>query len=97
MPSNTKKNNAWAERTFDAWVEEQNKLMMLGDLIPTNSLQCHDTSVMSMYMYSNHFVLEARTQNGKKYRSSALRILLSGLNKIPKESKGPFAFLRLTQ
>ena len=22
VPTNTKKNNAWAERTFDAWVQE---------------------------------------------------------------------------
>ena len=43
---NTKKNNPWAERTFDAWVEEPNKVMS-GDPVPTDLLHCHDTSVVN--------------------------------------------------
>ena len=73
VPSNTKKNNAWAERTFDAWVEERNKLMP-GDPVPTDLLQCRDTSVVSKYL--KYFVLETRTQDGKKYPPSTLRLFL---------------------
>ena len=40
VPSNTKKNNTWAERTFDAWVQERNRSMPL-DPVPTDLLQCH--------------------------------------------------------
>ena len=58
VPTNTKKNNAWAERTFDAWVQERNQLMPL-DPVPTDLLQCHDASVVSKYL--RYFVLEART------------------------------------
>ena len=90
VPSNTKKNKAWAERTFDAWVEERNKLMP-GDPVPTDLLQCHDTSIVSKYL--KYFVFEARTQDGKKYHPSTLRSLLSGLNRILKESKAPFSIL----
>ena len=90
VPSNTKKNNAWAERSFDAWVQERNKLMP-GDPVPTDLLQCHDTSIVSKYL--KYFVLEARTQDGKKYPPSTLRSLLSGLNRILKESKAPFSIL----
>ena len=89
VPLNTK-NNAWAERTFDAWVQERNKLRP-GDPVPTDLLQCHDTSVVSKYL--KYFVLEARTQDGKKYHPSTLWSLLSGLNRILKESKAPFSIL----
>ena len=54
VPTNTKKNNTLAERTFDAWVQ----LMPL-DPVPTDLLQCHDASVVSKYM--RYFVLEATT------------------------------------
>ena len=84
VPMNTKKNNAWAERTFDAWVQERNQLMPLNP-VPTDLLQCHDASVVSKYL--RYFVLEARTQDGKKYPSTTIRSLLSGLNRILKESK----------
>ena len=84
VPTNTKKNNAWAERTFDAWVQERNQLMPLNP-VPTDLLQCHDASVVSKYL--RYFVLEARTQDGKKYPSTTIRSLLSGLNRILKESK----------
>ena len=48
VPTNTKKNNAWAERTFDAWVQERNQLMPL-DPVPTGLLQVRDASVVSKY------------------------------------------------
>ena len=57
------------------------------DPVPTDLLQCHDASVVNKYL--RYFVLEARTQDGKKYPPMTVRSLLSGLNRIPKESKAP--------
>ena len=87
VPFNTKKNNGWAERTFYDCVQERNKLMP-GDPVPTDLLQCHDTSVVSKYL--RYFVLEARTQDCQKYPPSTLRSLLSELNR---RVKGPFSIL----
>ena len=74
-PTNTKKNNAWAERTFDAWVQERNQLMPL-DPVSTDLLQCHDASIVSKYL--RYFVLEARTQDCKKYPPTTIRSLSVG-------------------
>ena len=45
---NTKKNNAWAVKTFTAWREERNKLIP-DDPVPEDLLSCHDPSVVSKY------------------------------------------------
>ena len=74
VPTNTKKNNAWAERKFDAWVQERNQLMPL-DPVPTDLLQCHDASIVSKYL--RYFVLEARTQDGKKTKRTVILCPLS--------------------
>ena len=74
VPTNTKKNNAWAERAFDAWVQERNQLMPL-DPVPTDLLQCHDASVVNKYL--RYFVLEARTQDGKKTKRTVILSPLS--------------------
>ena len=70
VSSNTKKNNAWAERTFDAWVQERNKLMP-GDPVPTDLLQCHDTSVVSKYLNLSTLYLK---QELKTARSILLQL-----------------------
>ena len=89
VPSNTKKNNCWAERTFNAWVEQRNKVKP--NSVPTNLLTCHDSAKVCKYMRC--FVLEARTQEGKKYPPGTIRSILSGLNRIMKDSKAPFSIL----
>lgn len=89
VPTNTKKNNAWAERTFNAWVEHQNEVMP--DSVLTDLLTCHDPKIVCKYM--RYFVLEARTQDGKKYPPGTIRSILSGLNRILKDSKAPFSIL----
>ena len=61
------------------------------DPVPTDLLQCHDASIVSKYL--RYFVLEARTQDGKKYPPTTTRSLLSGLNRILKELKAPFSIL----
>ena len=61
------------------------------DPVPTDLLQCHDASVVSKYL--RYFVLEARTQDCKKYPPTTIRSLLSGLNRILEESKAPFSIL----
>ena len=82
--------NAWAERKFDAWVQERNQLMPLNP-VPTDLLQCHDASIVSKYL--RYLVLEARTQDGEKYPPTTIRSLLSGLNRILRESKALFSIL----
>ena len=62
VPMNTKKNNAWEERAFRAWVKERNKAMP-PDPVPDGLLACHDSSIVSKYM--RYFVLEARAKDGK--------------------------------
>ena len=79
MPS---KNNTWAERTFNALEENLNKVMP--DSVPTDLLTCHDPDIVCKYM--RYFVLEARTQNGKKYPPGTIRSILCGLNRL----KGTF-------
>lgn len=90
MPENTKKNNAWAVRTFSAWREERNKLIS-DDSVPEDLLSCHDPTTVSKYM--RYFVLEARNQAGEKYPPSTIRSILSGLNRVLKEAKAPFSIL----
>ena len=48
VPSDTKKNNSWAERTFNAWVEQRNKVKP--NSVPTNLLTCHDSAKVCKYM-----------------------------------------------
>ena len=48
VPENTKKNNAWAERAFSAWVEERN-IAMPSDPVPVDLLCCHDAAVVCKY------------------------------------------------
>ena len=62
VPMNTKKNNAWGEKAFRAWVEERNKVMP-PDPVPDGLLACHDSSIVSKYM--RYFVLEAMSQGWK--------------------------------
>ena len=64
VPVNTKKSNAWGERSFRAWVEERNRLQPL-EPIPDDLLACHDSSTVSKYL--RFFVLEARSKDGKEY------------------------------
>ncbi len=45
IPFNTKKNNAWAERTFNSWVEERNK--RTPGSVPTDLLLCRDPATAS--------------------------------------------------
>ena len=90
VPMNTKKNNAWGERAFRAWVEERNKAMP-SDPVPDGLLACHDSSIVSKYL--RYFVLEARAKDGKKYPPTTIRGILSALNRIYKESKAPFSIL----
>ena len=61
------------------------------DPVSTDLLQCHDASVVSKYL--RYFVLEARTQDDKKYSPTTIWSLLSGLNRILKELKATFSIL----
>ncbi len=88
IPCNTKKNNAWAERTFNSWVEERNK--RTPGSVPTDLLLCRDLQ-LAVCKYMRYFVLEARNKDGNKYPPGAIRSILSGLNRILKESKAPFS------
>ena len=90
--SNTKKNNCWAEWMFNAWVDEQNKVNP--GSVPTDLLSCHDPDTVCKYM--RYFVLEVRSQDGNKYPPRTIRSILSGLNRILKESKAPFSILDKT-
>ena len=90
VPMNTKRNNAWGERAFRAWVEERNKTMP-SDPVPDDLLACHDPTIVSKYM--RYFVLEARAKDGKKYPPATIRCILSALSRIYKESKAPFFIL----
>ena len=87
--ANTKKNNAWVERTFNASVEHRNKVKP--DSVPTDLLTCHDPNIICKYM--RYFVLKARIQDGNKYPPGRIRSILSGLNRILKDSKAPFSIL----
>ena len=62
---------------------------MPSDPIPCGLLSCHDADVVCKYM--RYFVLEARARDGKKYPPTTIRSILSGLNRIYKESKAPFS------
>ena len=90
VPNNTKKNNAWAVKTFTAWREERDKLIP-DDSVPEDLLSCHDQSIVSKYMHC--FILEARNQAGEKYLPSTIRSILSGLSRVLKEAKAPFSIL----
>ncbi len=85
VPENTI--NAWAERVFTDWVDERNKITP--GFVPTDLLISHDASKVCKYMCC--FVLEAslRIKDGKTYPPGSI---LSGLNRILKDSKVPFQF-----
>ncbi len=76
IPCNTKKNNSWAERTFNAWVAERNR--STPGSVPTDLLLCRDPATVCKYM--RYFVLEARSHDGNKYPPGTIRSILSGLN-----------------
>ena len=46
VPMKKKKNNAWGERAFLAWVEEWNKVMP-SDPVPNGLLACYYASIVS--------------------------------------------------
>ena len=48
VPINTKKSNAWWERVFRAWVEEQNKPMPT-DPVRDGLLACHDANCITSF------------------------------------------------
>ena len=48
VPTNTKKNNAWGERAFLAWVEEWNKAMP-SDPVHDWLLACYYASIVMQF------------------------------------------------
>ena len=90
IPSNTKKSNLWALRTFESWMKQRN-VRMPGDPVPSSILQCHDKSAVCKFM--RYFVLEVRREDGSQYPPSSIRSLLCGVNRILKDNEVPFSIM----
>ena len=90
VPGNTESSTKWALKNFMEWAENR-RLLVPGDVVPENLLECHDAAIVSKYL--RMFVLETRKADGTKYTPGSIRSLLSGLNRILKENKAPFSIL----
>ena len=55
VPLHTRKNNCWAQRTLDAWIEERNKVNP--GSVPTDFLSYNDPVTVCKYLH--YFVLKA--------------------------------------
>ena len=88
VPNNTLCNTRWAEKNFQTWAAERNRLCP-EDPVPLDLLRSHDAKLVCKNLC--RFVMETRREDGKPYPPTSLRCLLSALNRILQDNKAPFS------
>ena len=82
VPENTNLNTQWSLRTFQSWSSWRNELYS-DDPVPSDILTSTDPSAINKWL--SLFVIEARKQDGSKYPSKTIDLLLAGLRRHMKE------------
>ena len=63
VPTNTKKNDRWSERSFNDWITERNE--QCDDQCPVNILETEDAECLAKWL--SLFVIEIRKKDGSCY------------------------------
>ena len=63
VPTNTKKNDRWSERSFNDWIRERNE--QCDDQCPVNILETEDAECLAKWL--SLFVIEIRKKDGSCY------------------------------
>ena len=82
VPENTKMNTQWAVRAFQSWSSWRNGVHP-DDPVPSDILGSGDASTLNKWL--SLFVIEAKKQDGSKYPSKTIDLLLCGLRRHMKE------------
>ena len=82
VPANTKQNTQWAVRTFEAWSAWRNGVYQ-DDRVPSDVLTSGDAVALNKWL--SLFVIQVRKQDGNKYPSKTINLLLAGLKCHMKE------------
>ena len=82
VPDTTKHNTQWAVRTFNAWSTWRNGVYT-DDPVPGDILTSCDAEALNKWL--SLFVIEARKQDGTRYPSRTIDMLLAGLKRHIKE------------
>ena len=83
VPTNTKKNDRWSERSFNDWITERNE--QCDDMCPVNILETEDAECLAKWL--SLFVIEIRKKDGSCYPPATIHMLLCGLQRIMNRKK----------
>ena len=78
VPINTKQNTQWAIQTFEAWRAWRNGVYQ-DDRVPSGVLTSGDAVALNKWL--SLLVIEVRKQDGNKYPSKTIYLLLAGLKR----------------
>ena len=82
VPKNTLTNNDWALSNFMQWAEWRRKAYP-GDPVPVDVLTSVDAVILNKWL--SLYIIETRKQDGQRYPTSTLNLLLCGLKRHMKK------------
>ena len=89
LPKNTEKNDLWAMRVFQEWVQNRNAETDKKDHCPEGVLNTDDAEVLAKWL--SLFVMEVRKKDGTEYPPATIHLLLCGLQRIMRrQNSHPF-------
>ena len=78
IPKNTQKNEQWALRAFNEWIQERNK--RCEDKCPESILETENAESLAKWL--SLFTIEVRKKDGERYPPATIHMLLCALQRI---------------
>ena len=87
IPKNTQKNEQWALRAFNEWIQERNK--RCEDKCPESILETENAECLAKWL--SPFTIEVRKKDGERYPPATIHMLSCALQRIMRRcNKQPF-------